>query len=433
MDFSTVGYIAFATLVVMICLGVPIAWATTLVAFCGMSYLFGLEQAATQFYTTAFNTGSEFLFASIPLFILMGQIVSRARIGEDLFEALYKFFGRLPGGLAVTSVGACAAFGAVTGVSSAAVGTMARITLPEMRRYNYDMRLSTGTLASAATIAIMIPPSLLMVLYGLWTETSIGKLFLAGIVPGLITAFVFSAYVLIRCRLDPSLGPPGPRFSAAERYRSLGKISPILVIFGVVIGGMYLGVFTPGEAAAVGVAATAVVAVAMRRIDLRGFGGAIVDTALLSAMIFAVLIAASVLSRFFVATQVTTSVIEWIGALDANRYVILALIVLLYLFLGCILDAFGMILLTLPFVFPIIRQLGFDPVWFGVVLTFLTEIALITPPVGFNVYILARIAPDIPMHEIFRGAAPFVVLALGVILLVTIFPGLVLWLPSTML
>ncbi len=432
MEWATVGYIAFISLVGLICVGVPIAWATTLVAFCGMSYLFGIEQAATQFFTTAFNTGSEFLFASIPLFILMGQIVSRAGIGEDLFEALYKFFGRLPGGLAVTSIGACAAFGAVTGVSSAAVGTMARITLPEMRRYNYDMRLSTGTLASAATIAIMIPPSLLMVLYGLWTETSIGKLFLAGVIPGLLTAFVFSAYVLIRCARNPALGPAGPRFSWPDRMRSLLKITPILVIFGVVIGGMYLGVFTPGEAAAIGVAATAAVAVAMRRVTLSDFGGAAVDTAVLSAMIFAVLIAASVLSRFFVATQVTTSIIEWIAALQVNRYVILALIVVLYLFLGCILDAFGMILLTLPFVFPVIIKLGFDPVWFGVILTFLTEIALITPPVGFNVYIMAKLAPDVPMHEIFIGAAPFVLLALGIIVFLTMFPEIVMWLPNQM-
>jgi C4-dicarboxylate transporter DctM subunit len=318
-------------------------------------------------------------------------------------------------------------------VSSAAVGTMARMVMPEMKRYGYDLRLATGSLASAATIAIMIPPSLLMVLYGLWTETSIGKLFIAGIVPGLLTTAIFSLYIMIRCKLNPALGPVGPRFSWRERWASLGQLMPIGVIFFVVIGGMYSGFFTPGEAAAIGAGATVLVAMALRRLTLAAFIEAAADTAALSVMIFAVLVSASVLSRFFVGTQVTTSIIEAIGDSGLNRYVILLLLIVMYLILGCVLDAFGMILLTLPFVFPIVVQLGFDAVWFGVLLTFLTEIALITPPVGFNVYILSKIVPDVPMHQIFRGAFPFVGLALLVILLITIFPQLVLWLPNRMI
>jgi C4-dicarboxylate transporter DctM subunit len=432
MDVNTVGYLAFVVLIGLIFLGVPIAWAITLVAAGGLTYLQGPAQAAAQFYTTGFNAGTEFLFASIPLFIFMGQIVNQARIGEDLFDALYKWFGRLPGGLAITSVASCAAFGAVTGVSSAAIGTMGKMVIPEMKRYRYDMRLACGSLATAATIAIMIPPSLLMVLYGLWTETSIGKLFIGGIVPGLLTAAIFSAYICIRCMIDPALGPLGPKASWSARFLSLAKLVPIGVIFGVVIGGMYAGVFTPGEAAGVGAGAVVVVAVAMRRLSWAGLVVSIEETARLSVMIFAILVSASVLSRFLVSTQVTTGIINWIAGTGYNRYAILALIVLLYLMLGCILDAFGMILLTLPFVFPIIINLGFDPIWFGVILTLLTEIALVTPPVGINVYILSRIVPDVPMQEMFIGAVPFVLLALGVILLLTVFPGLVLWLPGKM-
>lgn len=432
MDPNTVGYLAFVLLIGLIFLGVPIAWAITLVAAGGLTYLQGPGPAAAQFYTTAFGAGTEFLFASIPLFIFMGQIVNQARIGEDLFDALHKWFGRLPGGLAITAVASCAAFGAVTGVSSAAIGTMGKMVIPEMKRFGYDMRLACGSLATAATIAIMIPPSLLMVLYGLWTETSIGKLFIGGLVPGILTALVFSIYIAIRCTINPALGPLGKHYPWSERFRSLVKLAPIGVIFSVVIGGMYSGAFTPGEAAGVGAGAVVVVGVAMRRLSWRAVVIAIEETAKLSVMIFAILVSASVLSRFLVSTQVTTGVIEWIAATGYNRYVIFALIVLLYLVLGCILDAFGMILLTLPFVFPIIVNLGFDPVWFGVILTLLTEIALVTPPVGINVYILSRIVPDVPMQEMFIGALPFVALALGIIVFLTMFPEIVLWLPNRM-
>ena len=433
MDMTQVGILAFGILIVLVVIGVPIAWATSLVAFGGLWTLFGLEQAATQFYTTAFNTGSEFLFASIPLFIFMGQVVNLSRIGEDLFSSLYRFFGHLPGGLLVTTIGACAGFGAVTGVSSAAVGTMSRIALPELQRYKYDMSLATGSLASAATIAIMIPPSLLMVLYGLWTETSIGKLFLAGVVPGIITAVVFSAYVMFKCQVNPALGPKGPSFTWSERISSLWKVVPVVVIFVVVIVGMYVGLFTPGEGAAVGAFFTTFLALAMRRIRVSDLKGAFVDTARLSAMIFCVLISASVLARFLVATQVTTLVTDGIAGLGYDRYVIFAVICLMYLILGCLLDAFGMILLTLPFVFPIIMHLGFDPVWFGVVLVVLTEVALITPPVGLNVFILSKMTQQASMAQIFTGAMPFVFLSLAVILLITIFPDLALWVPSTMI
>ena len=428
----TLGLGGFGLLLALIAFGVPVAWSITIVAFAGMTLLIGFEQAMAQFYTTAFNTSGEFLFAAVPLFIFMGQIFASARIGEDLYDVMHKWFGRLPGGLAVTSVACCTAFGAVTGVSSAAVGTMARITMPEMRRYGYDLKLATGSLASAATIAIMIPPSLLLILYGLWTETSIGKLFIAGIIPGLLTTLVFSLYIMLRCTLNPAMGPRGPRYGWGPRFASLLKLAPIVVIFVVVIGGMYGGHFTPGEAAAVGAVSTVVVAALMRRLTLAAILEAGRQTIALSAMIFAILIAASVLSRFFVATQVTTRVIDAIAASGLQGWVILALLLALLIVLGCVLDAFGMILLTLPFIFPVVIGLGYDPIWFGIILVFIVEIALVTPPIGINVYVLAKTETDVPLRDIFAGVMPFVLLALMIVVFLVAFPEVVMWLPNRM-
>lgn len=429
MDPALIGLLSFVCLLVLIGLGIPIAFAITAVATFGMASFIGLHAAAVQFFTIAFTTGSEFLIASVPLFILMGQLVSHARIGEDLYEGVYKWFGRLPGGLAVTSVVSCAGFGAVTGVSSAAVATMARIVMPEMRRYGYDMRLSAGSIASAATLAIMVPPSLLLVLYGLWTETSIGQLFIAGLVPAVVMVCLFTGYILVRCAINPALGPAGPRFPLRERLAALVKLLPVVIIFVIVIGGIYSGIFTPGEAAGIGAFAVFVVALVMRRLTWKSFVQAIYETAQLSVMIFAIFIAVTFISRFLIITGVTTDLISLIAAADTSRYVIFAMLVVLYLVLGAILDAFGMLLLTLPFVFPVVVDLGFDPVWFGVIVTVLTEVALVTPPVGFNVYILNRISPEISLQSIFAGVTPFVVLALMAIALFTVFPGLVLWLP----
>jgi C4-dicarboxylate transporter DctM subunit len=427
-----IGYASFPALLFLIAIGVPIAWAISIVAFFGLYIVFGFTQAISQFYTTAFTTSGEFLFAAIPLFIYMGLVVSRARIGEDLYDAMYKWFGRLPGGLGVASVLSCTAFGAVTGVSAAAVGTMAKIVLPEMRRYNYDLRLASGGLASAATIAIMIPPSLLLILYGLWTETSISRLFIAGIVPGILLTVAFAGYIVIRCWLNPKLGPPGERFPLGARIRSLGKLLPIVTIFAVVIGGLYTGWLTPGEAAAVGALATVIVSVGMRRVSFNDLWLAGKETVFLSAMIFAILISASVLARFLAATQVTAHLVGLINGSDLPQLVVLIGILGLLLLLGCVLDAFGMILLTLPFIFPIVIGMGYDPIWFGIILVMMTEIALITPPTGMNVYVLAKVDGEIPLMEVFLGVLPFVLITLGVVALFIAFPGIVTWLPSNM-
>lgn len=432
MDPITIGLIAIVMAIGLIFYGVPIGFALAAVGFVGNGLMIGWPQTVAQTELVAWEVGTDFLFIAVPLFLLMGQLVFHTGIAADLFDAVYKWFGRLPGGLAVTSTIASAGFGAVTGSSVAAVATMASMVMPEMRRYKYDMGLATGSLASAGTLAILIPPSIPLVFIGVWTETSIGKLFVAGIVPGVLIAAVYALWIVIRCIVSPELGPRGPAFSWPERFRSLSKLLPTAVIFGIVLGGIYTGIFTPTEASAIGSIGVIGVAAAMRRLTRRALKDSLHQAAILSAMIYVVFLGGTLIGKFLIQTEITSGLIAFVGQLNVSRYVVIALFVVLYLILGAVLDTFGMIILTLPFVFPVILALGFDRIWFGIFLTIMIELALITPPVGLNVYVMKRFVPEVPIMDIFRGAAPFVVLTLLVVALITAFPQIVLWLPSTM-
>jgi len=411
---------------------VPIAFAMASVGVVGTWVLTNFTQSASQVGLISWEKGSDFVLVALPLFILMGQMVFRLGIAEDLYNTVRKWFGRLPGGLAITAVIASAGFGAVTGVSAAAVATMGAMTMPELRRYNYDAKIATGSLAAAGTLAILIPPSVLMVVYGIWTETSIGQLFIAGIIPGIVLTLMFSLLIWIQCLLKPELGPVGSRYSWSERLTSLRKLLPTLAIFALVIGGIYAGAFTPTEAAAIGVIGVLLVGLIMGRLTWTAFRQAILESCITTGMIFLIIIGGYLISRFFVLTEVTSGILQWIGASGLNRYLILCLFILMYLFLGAVLDVWGMLILTLPFVFPIMMNLGFDPVWFGVFVVLMTELALITPPIGINVYIMHGIAEDVPLTTIFMGIAPFVLVVLMFVALITAFPQLVLWLPSLM-
>ncbi len=432
MDLLTIGWIGIIALVVMIMIGVPLAFAIGIVGVLGNIVVANYAQTSLQLYQVAFTLTTEFVLTSVPLFIFMGQLVSSGGIGKDLYEVVHKWLGRLPGGLAVTSVISCAGFGAVTGISAAAVATLGTIVMPEMKRYRYDNGLAAGSLASASTLAILIPPSLAMVVYGIWTSTSIGKLFIAGILPGIFVALVFCAYIVGACVLNPSLGPRSEHYPLAERMQALVKLLPVIAIFSLLIGGLYLGWFTPTEGAASGAFAVMVLLAVMRRLSWAAIVDAARQTAQLSVMVFAILIAVGVFSRFLVLTDVTGQMVQFINAFGLNKYVVLTMIVVLYLILGMFLDGLGMMLLTLPFVFPIIQALGFDPIWFGVIMTIMIEIGLLTPPVGLNCYVLAQIAPHISLGEIFRGVTPFVILTLLCVAALTIWPEIALWLPQQM-
>lgn len=432
MDPLLAGSIAVLAMVVLTFLGVPIAYALAGVAVVGNVVLVGWQQTAMQTFLVTWEMGTNFLLIAVPLFVFVGQLAFHTRIASDLYDCVHKWFGRLPGGIAVTATVASAAFGAVTGSSVAAVATMGAMVMPEMKRYGYDNRLATGSLSSAGTLAIMIPPSIPMVVYGLWTETSVGKLFIAGIVPGILLTVGFCGWIVLRCLISPRLGPAGPAFPWGERIRALVRLLPTLLIFAVILGGIYGGIFTPTEASAVGAAAVMVVAVCMRRLTWRNLAVTLRQTGAVSAMIYAILFSGVLLSRLLAQTDVTPAMVNFITRQSLNPYAILLLFTIMYIFLGMILDTLGMIVLTLPFVFPVVKSFGFDPVWFGVYMTLMQEVAMLTPPIGLNVFVMAKIAPEVPMVDIFRGVTPFVIICLTAVALLAAFPAIALWLPSLM-
>jgi C4-dicarboxylate transporter, DctM subunit len=431
MDPFTLGIVGLACVVLLIALGVPLAFSIGAVAIVGNILFFDVTRAGIQLYNALFTKSTDFILASVPLFVFMGQLVSVGNLGKDLYEVVYKWFGRVPGGIAVTSVVTSAGFGAVTGVSAASVATVATLSLPEMKRYNYNMRLASGTVASASTLAILVPPSLLMILYGLWTESSIGQLFLAGIVPAAVMSVMFCIYIVVRCMIRPEDGPIGPSFPMDERLRALPKLLPILLIFGIVMGGIYSGFFTPAEAAGAGSFAVLVLLLLMRRLTWSGLVEASVATGRITMMIFAIFITVNLFTSFLVMTDVTPRFVNVIAESGLSPYMIMLGIVVMFLLMGMILDPIGMLLLALPFVFPLMMRLGFDPVWFGIVCVILVEIALVTPPVGFNCFILKQVAGDmVELKDVFMGTLPFVIMSLAVVALLVAFPGLALWLPS---
>jgi tripartite ATP-independent transporter DctM subunit len=432
MDPFVFGILAILLMIALTFMGVPIALALLAIGAVGNIYLLGLPQTAMQIHMITWETGTNFLLIAVPLFVFMGQLVYHTKIASDLYDFVHKWFGRLPGGLAVTGVFTSAGFGAVTGSSVAAIATMGIMVMPEMKKYNYNLRLATGSMASAGTLAIMIPPSIPMVIYGVWTETSIGKLFIAGVVPGILLAAGFCGMIVARCLLDPKLGPAGPQYTWSDRLSALTKLLPTTIIFVIVLGGIYGGIFTPTEASAIGAVGVLAVALVMKRLTLARLKESLWQTGEISTMIYAILIGGVMFSRLLVQTDVTPALVNYIGALQTSPYTIIFLFSIMFLLLGAVLDTFGMLILTLPLVFPICRNLGFDPVWFGIYMTVMMEIAMLTPPIGLNVFVMQRVTPEVPLSEIFRGVLPFVIVCLILVVLIAAFPQLALWLPSTM-
>lgn len=430
METGLIGYMGIAFLIILILLGVPLAFAIAAVAVVGSCLVLGVQQTAVQIYQVMFQTTTDFLWTSIPMFLFMGQLVYVGNLGKDIYEGAYKWFGRVPGGLAVTNVVSCAGFAAISGISSAAISALAPISIPQMKQYGYDIKLGVGSLASASTLGILIPPSLGLVVYGIWTDTSIGKLFIAGIIPGVIMACLFSLYVVILCFWKPRFGPPGPAFPWGVRIRALKNVIAVFLIFGFLIGGLYAGLFTPTEGAAVGCSSVAVVLLFMRRLTWQRVFEASKGTARISLMIFSIAIATLVFSRFLVLTNVTESLVNLISGSGLPGWGVLGLIVILYLFLGMILDSIGMTLLTLPFVFPIIQHIGMDPILFGIIQVMLAEVGLVTPPVGLNCYVLNQLVPEVKLADIFVGVIPFISIVLLLAIFLMLCPEVALWLPK---
>lgn len=426
------GLLATVFLLALILLRVPVAIALILIGFAGNGLLQGIAPAVTQLQLVTWEVAGNFAMLTIPMFIWMGQLAHATGLGRDVFYSFSTWIGRAPGGLAVTSIVSSASFGAVTGSSIATVMAMGNVLMPEMKRYRYDTALAAGSLASGGVLAILIPPSIPLVFYGAWTETSIGDLFVAGIIPGLLLTFLFSAYVLIHCKLNPALGPKTERYSWRQKWASLRYLLPATSVLVFVLGSIYAGIATPTEAAAAGVLGVMIIGLLTHRLTVKKFIESIEQSASASCNIFLLLLGGVFFSRFIAQTGITESMIAAIAQLDVSPYLIIAVLVLMYLVLGAVLDTFGMILLTLPFVFPLILSLGYDPVWFGIFIVMMIELSLITPPIGINVFVMHRIIPETSIGTIFKGTFPFVLLTLLAIVLLVLFPEMALWLPAAM-
>lgn len=432
MDATWPSILIFILLFVLLAAGMPIGFAMGLSAFLGTLMLINVHAALALLGQTASETALTYDLSVVPMFVLMGYIAGGAGLSEALYRACNAWLGHRRGGLALATIGGCGAFAAICGSSLATAATMSQIALPEMRRYNYDDRLATGSVAAGGTIGILIPPSVLMVIYGLLTETSISKLFLAGMVPGVLTVIGFMIAIAIMTRINPALGPAAERSTLRQRLAVMRDVWGIAILFLVVIGGLYLGVFSPTEAASIGAVGALILGILNGRFSWNLLASSLMQTVKTTAMIFTILIGAIMFNNFLILASVPSLISEWITGLPVGKIVILLIILGMYFVLGCLLDSLAMVLLTIPIVFPIVSALGFDPIWFGILVVMVVELGLITPPIGMNVFVIKGIARDVPLETIFRGVLPFVVAQLVLIAMLVAFPEIALWLPSTM-
>jgi len=433
MDPVTVGVIGTVLVFFLLFLGMPIAFALMLVGFAGVTYLASAGAALPMVARTVYEVSSYFPYTVIPLFIIMGGFAGSSGMTKDLYNSFDKWFRRLPGGLSIATIGACAGFAAVSGSSVATAAAMGTVALPEMKRFNYHPKLATGSVAAGGTLGFLIPPSIGFIVYGMLTEQSIGKLLVAGIFPGLFLAFAYIVIVILMVKMDPSLAPTIPgSVSWKEKFSSLLGVWEPLAVFFLVMGGIYGGFFTLTEAGAIGATILFIVAIIKRRLNRQNFVVALQEATRISVMVLFLVASANVFSYFLALSTIPMKVAEWAAALTVSPYLIHTIILVIFLFLGCFLDAISMMVLTMPVIYPIILALGFDPIWFGVIAVLMMEAGLITPPMGLNIFTVAGVAKDIPVETIFRGVTPFLFAIFAIVVLITIFPGIALFLPSMM-
>ena len=432
MPVSTAGVFAFLLLLFGMLLGIPIAFALGVTGYLGLWYSNGIETSLKVVRMSVFDSVADYFFCVIPFFVLMGFICFRSGLSNTLYQVGHKLFGQLPGGLSIGTIFGCAGFAAICGDSLATAGTMGSVAIPEMKKFRYQDALATSCVAAGGTLGILIPPSVGFVIYGLIAEQSIGKLFMAGIIPGVLLALAFSVIIYLRCKMNRSLGPPGPKIPLSEKVSAMKNIWPMLILFLIVIGGIYSGIFTPTEAGGVGVIAALVIGSLTRGLSRQGLYSACLEAMALTSMIFGILIGVKILGYFIVITEIPLKLADFIVTMQVSRYVIFIFVLLLYVVLGMVMNIIPMIMLTLPILFPTILALGFDPIWYGVIMVMMMEMGQITPPVGINVFVIAGVAKDVPMATIFKGILPFVLAMVIVIVILTIFPDLALILPESM-
>jgi len=428
----TAALIGFGAIFLLALLRVPLAFAMGVVGFVGMGATRGWDPAIASTAQVVYETGFAYTLSVIPLFILMGNFVARAGLAHELFHAAYTFIGHVRGGLAHATVAACAGFGAICGSSIATAATMSKVAYPSMRKMGYSDVLSTGVMAAGGTLGIMIPPSTIMVIYGIVTETNIGKLFAAGVLPGLISATALMAGIVFLAARDSDHAPAGRRFSWSERWQALKGIWGVLLLVIVVLGGIYGGLFTATEGAGFGAAGAFLFALARRRLTWAILGQVLAESARTTAMLFTLIIAATLFANFVNFTTLPGDLKTWILHQGFSPILIIVAMMAIYVLLGTVMEELTMVLLTIPLFFPIVVDLGFDPIWFGVLIVMIVQIGLISPPVGMNLFVLNTLLPEVRLNDIFRGCMPFVAIMVVVLGLLIAFPQLSLWLPSLM-
>jgi tripartite ATP-independent transporter DctM subunit len=433
MDPITTGIMGSVLLIVLLFLGMPIAFVMMLVGFLGLWSLSSLGAALPKVADTVYGVAANYPYTIIPLFILMGSFAGSGGITRELYNTFDKWFRRMPGGLGIATIAACAGFAAVSGSSVAAAAAMGNVALPEMRRFGYAPRLACGVVAAGGTLSFLIPPSLGFVVFGMLTEQSIGKLLISGIFPGLLLSIAYIAVVLILVKMDPSIAPRSEeKVTFRQKLIALKGVWETLLVFFIVMGGIYLGFINPTEAGAIGASALLIIVLLKRRLTWKSLFDALLEMTRISVMVLFLVAGATVFSYFLALSTIPTVVSSWIAGLGVSKYVILTIIIAIYFVLGCFLDSVSMMVLTLPVIFPVIVAIGFNPIWFGVVAVLMMEAGLITPPVGLNVYTIAGIAKDVPMADIFRGSMPFLLSIIVTAIILTIFPIIALYLPSLM-
>jgi len=433
MEPITAGVLMIVLLLVLLSIGLPIAFSLGISGAICIYMVTGWDTTYGFLSTTPFNTSASWLYVVLPLFILMGMLSYSAGINQDAFTIANYWVGRIKGGLAMATIIACSIFGATSGSSIAAAATMGKLAIPEMRRYKYSMEMAAGCVAGGGTLSVMIPPSGILVIYGIITEESIGRLLIAGLLPGLLSAFIYMVGIYIWCTIKPTIAPPTDvSVSWRVRIASLRNGYGAVLIFGVVMGGIYTGIFTPTEAGAFGAGVALILLLVKSKSRFYSLREGLTETAKVTCMFFTIVICAHFFTLGLTVSGIPRTLVTYLTNLNMHPNVILVMLLLVYLPLGMFLDTVSLLFLTLPILFPVVKSLGFSGIWFGILVTKLIEVSLITPPLGLNVYVIKGILPEVEIGTIFRGCIPFLVMDILTLMILFLFPQIVLWLPSTM-
>ncbi|RLC03167.1 MAG: C4-dicarboxylate ABC transporter permease [Deltaproteobacteria bacterium] len=437
MSPTLIGIIGIAIMILMFLTRMPVAFVMAVVGFVGFSIMITPHAGLVLLSRNVYEVFGSYDLTTIPLFILMGQLGFNSGISKRLYDVGYKFLGSTRGGLAMATVSACTAFGAVCGSSPATAATMATVGLPEMKRYNYDDELATGSVASGGGIGMIMPPSVVLIIYGILTEQSIGQLFVAGIFPALLVTLLFIIAIYIRCRINPEQGPCGEKFTWTQKFKALMGLGETLAVFTLVIGGIFIGLFTPTEAAAIGAFGILVIAIIRKQISWAGFVKSLLETLRTSCMVMMLIAGAVIFGKFLAVTRIPFEIAGWVAELQMAPFLVMAVVIMIYFIGGCFMDALAFVTLTVPIFFPVVMELGYDPIWFGIIIVMVTEMGVITPPVGINVYVVYGVAKnvleqEIPLEKIFKGILPFLIAVIVGVIILIIFPKIILFLPQLM-